>query len=83
MWYSYDENLPVNIACLPIETVKEIIEINSKGEKVKKLESVDNTDVTSILEYVNVGSEESLTRFEDAVSENSQPRKNKYRRRKN
>ena len=83
MWYSYDENLPVNIACLPIETVKEIIEINSKGEKVKKLESVDNTDVTSILEYVNVGSEESLTRFEDAVSENIQPRKNKYRRRKN
>lgn len=69
MWYSYDEKAAVNIACLSIEKVKEIIELNSRGEKIKKLESIDNTDVTSILEYVNVGSEESLTRFEDKVAE--------------
>ena len=69
MWYSYDEKAPVNIACLAVEKVKEIIELNTRGEKVKKLESVDNRDVTSMLEYVNVGSEESLTRFEDKVNE--------------
>ena len=69
MWYSYDQNMPVNIACLTVEKVNEIIELNKKGEKVKKLESVENADVASIVEYTNVGSEESLTRFEDKVPE--------------
>lgn len=78
MWYSYDEKAPVNIACLSVEKVKEIIELNNRGEKVKKLESVDNTDVTSMLEYVNVGSEESLTRFEDKINE--APRKKHMRK---
>lgn len=78
MWYSYDEKAPVNIACLSVEKVKEIIELNTRGEKVKKLESIDNTDVTSMLEYVNVGSEESLTRFEDKISES--PRKKHMRK---
>jgi cell fate regulator YaaT (PSP1 superfamily) len=81
MWYSYDEKVPVNIACLAVETVKEIIELNSRVEKVKKLESVDNTDVTSMLEYVNVGSEESLTRFEDKENEASR-KKHKHKRRR-
>jgi cell fate regulator YaaT (PSP1 superfamily) len=78
MWYSYDEKTPVNIACLAVEKVKEIIELNNRGKKVKKLESVDSSDVTSILEYVNVGSEESLTRFEDKVVET--PRKKHKRK---
>ncbi len=67
MWFSYDQNAPVNIACLSVEKVKEIIELNKKGEKVKKLESVENADVTSMLEYTSVGTEESLTRFEDKI----------------
>ncbi|MFO7658103.1 MAG: regulatory iron-sulfur-containing complex subunit RicT [Bacteroidales bacterium] len=73
MWFSYDLHTPMNIACLSVEKVKEIIELNKKGIKVKKLESVENVDVKSMLEYVNVGSEESLTRFEDKISET--PRK--------
>ncbi len=82
MWYSYDEKAAVNIACLAVEKVKEIIELNKKGEKVKKLESVDSSDVTSMLEYVNVGSEESLTRFEDKVSETPK-KKHRRKHRKN
>lgn len=83
MWYSYDEKTPVNIACLSIEKVKEIIELNRRGEKVKKLESIESSDVTSMLEYVNVGAEESLTRFEDKINETKRKKhRNKYRRKK-
>ena len=81
MWYSYDEKIPVNIACLAVEKVKEIIELNSRGEKVKKLESIENIDVTSMLEYVNVGAEESLTRFEDKVNETPR-KKHRHKHRK-
>ncbi|MBN2214446.1 MAG: hypothetical protein JW723_09395 [Bacteroidales bacterium] len=81
MWYSYDEKIPVNIACLAVEKVKEIIELNKRGEKVKKLESIENSDVKSMLEYVNVGAEESLTRFEDKTNEKPK-KKHKHKHRK-
>jgi cell fate regulator YaaT (PSP1 superfamily) len=81
MWYSYDEKIPLNIACLAVEKVKEIIELNKRGEKVKKLDSIENIDMTSMLEYVNVGAEESLTRFEDKTNEIPRKR-HKHKRRK-
>ena len=65
MWYSYDKDMPVNVACLSVDKVKEIQELNKKGEKVKKLESTEGKGVTSMIEYITVGDEESLTRFED------------------
>ncbi|MBN2611358.1 MAG: hypothetical protein JXB00_07360 [Bacteroidales bacterium] len=82
MWFSYDQHTPMDIACLSVEKVKEIIGLNKQGIKVKKLESVENVDVKSMLEYVNVGSEESLTRFEDKIAD--APKKvNKHIHKKN
>ncbi|NJK87203.1 MAG: hypothetical protein HC906_15700 [Bacteroidales bacterium] len=67
MWYSYDQNQPVNVACLTVDKVIEIQELNRKGEKVKKLEGVENRDVASMIEYVTINDEEGLRRFEDKI----------------
>ena len=65
MWYSYDKESASEAACLAIDTVKEIIELNKKGEKVKKLESFEYVKITPIIDYHAVVDEESLSRFED------------------
>ncbi len=83
MWFSYDKNTPVNVACLPVDKVIEIIEQNKKGVKVKKLKSVESTDLKSILEYTNVGAEENLRRFEDTFEETSNFKKKKKRHKRN
>ncbi len=72
MWYSYHKELPVSVVCLTVASVKEIQDLNKKGEKVKKLESVEGKDVTSMIEYVSIGDEDSLTRFEDKFPGNNQ-----------
>lgn len=83
MWYSYDKNIPVNVACLSVDKVKEIQEMNKKGGKIKKLESIENTDVTSMIEYVTINDEEGLRRFEDKVDRKNQKRpKKKFHRNK-
>ncbi len=65
MWYSYDKESASEAACLEVETVKEIIERNKKGEKVKKLESFEYVKISPIIDYHNLADEESLKRFED------------------
>ena len=65
MWYSYDKESASEAACLAVETVKEIIELNKKGEKVKKLESFEYVKISPIIDYHNVADEESLKQIED------------------
>jgi cell fate regulator YaaT (PSP1 superfamily) len=65
MWYSYDKESASDAACLTIDTVKEIIKLNRKGEKVKKLESFEYVKIRPIIDYPNVADEEALSRFED------------------
>lgn len=79
MWYSYDRNHPVNVACLMVDKVKEIQEMNRRGEKIKKLESVENRDVASMIEYVTINDEEGLRRFEDKVENGNGQKKLKKR----
>ncbi len=65
MWYSYDKESASEAACLAVDTVKEIIELNKKGEKVKKLESFEYVKISPIIDYQDVADEESLRRIED------------------
>jgi cell fate regulator YaaT (PSP1 superfamily) len=76
MWYSMQKDMPSEIACLTVDQVKEIIAKNQKGEKVKKLESVENVSIAPIIDYQHSGDEESLSRFEDKPAE-PQKKKNK------
>ncbi len=67
MWYSSKKEMPSEIVCLSVEQVKEIIEKNRRGEKVKKLESIENINIAPIIDYQykNAVDEKILTRFED------------------
>jgi hypothetical protein len=53
-----------------VDKVLEVIEINRKGEKVKKLESVETGGIAPIIEYQyqNAVDEKILTRIEDKPS---------------
>ena len=70
MWYSSKKDLPSEIVCLSIDQVSNIIEKNRRGEKVKKLESIENINIAPIIDYQyqNAIDEQSLTRFEDKPS---------------
>ena len=67
MWYSYKKEIPAEIVCLSVDQVIEIIEKNKSGEKVKKLEGVESSNLAPIIDYQykNAVDEKILTRFED------------------
>ncbi len=65
MWYSYNKESASESVCLSIDTVKEIIEMNKKGEKVIKLESFEEKKIAPVIDYHDGVDEESLRRFED------------------
>jgi cell fate regulator YaaT (PSP1 superfamily) len=67
MWYSSRKDMPSEIVCLSVDHVLEIIALNKRGEKVKKLESVENSNIAPIIDYQyqNAVDEKILTRFED------------------
>jgi hypothetical protein len=62
--------------------VLEVIEMNRRGEKVKKLESVENVNIAPILDYQyqNAVDEKILTHIEDKTSKPFKKRHNKHRR---
>lgn len=76
MWYSFDAENIVNITPVPIDRVKEIIELNKKGEKVETL--IDLAVIEEgILDYKNEVGQESLTRFDDQKSKRKKRKGNK------
>ncbi len=79
MWYSMQKDMPSEISCLSVDKVNEIIAMNKRGEKVKKLESIQPVSIAPILDYHQPADEESLSRFEDKPPE-TQKRKNRDHR---
>jgi cell fate regulator YaaT (PSP1 superfamily) len=81
MWYSSDPNAAVNLAAISVDRVKEIIELNKKGEKPLKL---DDSKSTQPLKpeggYSNVDVEDSLTRFDEKKSKPQRKKRNKRRK---
>ncbi|MBN2814633.1 MAG: hypothetical protein JXQ80_11195 [Bacteroidales bacterium] len=74
MWYSYKKEMPAEIVCLSVDQVIEIIEKNKRGEKVKKLEGVESSNLAPIIDYQykNAVDEKILTRFEDRPAQKPQ-----------
>lgn len=65
MYYSYADD-PGNFIAVPVERVKQIIEMNKAGEKPDALLSVKESTVTVAKQpdYENVVGQDSLTRFD-------------------
>ncbi len=83
MWYSTEKGIPANLTELSVDRVKEIINVNKRGKKVRGL--VDDKVVVrkevSNLDYQNIVGEESISRFDDPKKP-STTRSRKKRRRK-
>jgi cell fate regulator YaaT (PSP1 superfamily) len=77
MWYSFEKESSINMIAVPVERVREIIEMNRKNIKVKKLVETA-TDANRVMEYNNVIEEENPDRF----SRNESKRRKKKRRRR-
>ena len=70
MWYSFDKNYAVNLTPLPVERVKELIELNKSGKKIealltKKVASFESPD------FDNIVGQDSLTRFDKPKNKKS------------
>jgi cell fate regulator YaaT (PSP1 superfamily) len=76
MWYSFDRDNIVNITPVPVDRVKEIIQLNQKGQKADTL-----IDITVIddggLDFKNVVGQESLTRFDEKKGKRRKRKSNK------
>jgi len=83
MWYSSRKDIPSDIVCLSVDQVLEIMAMNKRGEKVRKLESVENSNIAPIIDYQyqNAVDEKILTRFEDKPSQKSQKKHHHKHRR--
>ena len=63
MWYSFDKNYAANLTPLPVDRVKEIIEINKEGKKVDALILKGFNEVVEP-DFGNIVGQDSLTRFD-------------------
>lgn len=64
MQYSSAPNMATNLVSIPIERVKEIIELNKQGIKVESLLKREDDAETKKADYENVVGQDSLTRFD-------------------
>ncbi len=64
MWFSFDPHVPVNLTAVPVERVKEIIELNRQGKKVDYL--VDENSIVALpsTDFISSAGEDSITRFD-------------------
>ncbi|MCK5171015.1 MAG: hypothetical protein KAQ75_14150, partial [Bacteroidales bacterium] len=83
MWYTFDPVNLVNFTPVPVERVKEIIELNKKGVKVDVLVDISNAPTEGSLDFENVVGQESLTRFDDKKDKRKKKRNNKRKRPRN
>lgn len=65
MWYLYEEDDKRSITCMSVDTVKDILQMNEKGQFPDKLTGVEESSMVSVIEYQNSVGSESITRFED------------------
>ncbi len=76
MWYSSDAGSNVNLTAVPIDRVKEVIELNSKGKKLDNLvEEVVEEGVAVEMGYGSAIEENSLTRFDEKKASKAKKRR--------
>lgn len=80
MWYSFDKDSAVNLTAVPVDRVREILQANKRGRKVKSLLEGAGVEPPKKLDYQNVVGQESLTRFEDKKKLNKNRNKKKKKK---
>ena len=83
MWYTFDPVNMVNFIPVPVERVREIVELNKKGKKVDELIDLSKVVEEGPLDFHNVVGQESLTRFDGQKAKKKKKRSNKYKRNRN
>lgn len=83
MWYTFDPVNMVNFTPVPVERVKEIIELNKKGKKVDVLVDISIDVVEGPMDFKNEVGKDSLTRFDDKKPKRKKNRNNKHKRSNN
>ena len=80
-WYSTDQRQSTDLVAIPVQRVKEIQEINRKGEKVEKLLGDDQWQ--SAPESQDLLRDNSLTRFDRVEDKKNRSRHNRHDKKKN
>ncbi|HAF29835.1 MAG TPA: hypothetical protein DCG75_12395 [Bacteroidales bacterium] len=83
MWYTFDPVNMVNFTPVPVERVREIVELNKKGKKVDVLIDLSNVVIEGTLDFKNEVGQDSLTRFDDQKPKKKKNRNNKRKRPRN
>ena len=73
MWFSYDAHSMANMVPLMANQVRDIIEMNKKGQKAPSL--LNRAEKEKAPEFLSAAGEESISRFD----ENKSPRKKNHR----
>ena len=80
MWFSFDPHAPVNLTAVPVERVKEIIELNRQGKKPDNLLDEDSiSSVAATTDFISSAGEDSITRFDRNIKKHKRPH-TKFRR---
>ncbi len=66
IWYSLESDENTNMIAVPLSRAKEIIEMNSQGQKPKHLVTSENASIPEISEYKPTETD-SITRFDKAT----------------
>lgn len=67
MWYSFGKEEAINLTAVPVERVKEIMQLNKQGIKPKNLVDTSNEKpVEKALDFSNPVGDDSITRFEES-----------------
>lgn len=74
LWYSFESLETLNLVPVPLSRVKEIIQLNARGERPEKLIALETSRIKEA-EYTPLDSE-SLTRFETQSPKKKKKKKN-------
>ncbi len=80
MWFSYDAHSMANMIPLMANRVKEIIEMNKKGQKAPSL--LANNDKEKTPEFFSAAGEESISRFDETKNTRKKNNRHKGKNRK-
>ena len=64
MWFSFDPHTAVNLTAVPVERVKEIIELNQQGKKPDFLVDENHIVSAAVTDFISSAGEDSITRFD-------------------
>lgn len=73
MWFSYDPRNPVEQIAVPVARVKQILELNRKGEKANFLVEESSTPAATP-DFISSAGEDSITRFDRSKKRNNHSR---------